>query len=138
MTRKPIRFTVAQGKHTLLDTRRGSLIPGIFYGMGFQPGLDKSGSGFCLSGALSGTASIPILWSDFFLQGVFRIAPPTLTNLLVLQKPPFEPIRDISLPLLSCQVAFVMVITSNRRGSELVALAYKEPFLVLHRDKLVL
>lgn len=58
--------------------------------------------------------------------------------LSVLQKPPFEYIREIPLLTLSQKVVFLVAITSARRVSELAALSCKSPYLVLHKDKAVL
>ncbi|CAJ0967876.1 unnamed protein product [Ranitomeya imitator] len=56
----------------------------------------------------------------------------------VLQESPFEPLQDISLPLLSWKVALFVAITSIRRVSELAALSCQTLFLTFHRDKVVL
>lgn len=82
-----------------------------------------------------------------FLQGVRYLAPPRMSplppwhlNLVlsVLQKSPFENIRNISLLALSQKVAFLVAITSARRVSELAALSCHSPYLVIHIDKVVL
>ena len=56
----------------------------------------------------------------------------------MLQKQPFEPIRHIPVILLSRKLAFLMAISSARRVSELAALSCKEPYLVCHKDNIVL
>ena len=74
-----------------------------------------------------------------FVQGVRHVAPPVRPplrpcdlNLVlsVLQDTPFEDIRKIPLTLVA--------ITSVRRVSKLAALSCKAPYLVIHRDKVVL
>ena len=66
-----------------------------------------------------------------FLKGAFNLNPPVRDpypswNLAVvlqsLAAAPFEPIRDISLKLLTIKTAFLVAITSARRGCELQAL----------------
>lgn len=58
--------------------------------------------------------------------------------LQVLQVSPFEPLQVISLRLLSKKVAFLVAITSIRRVSKLAALSYRSPFLIMHKDQVVL
>ena len=66
--------------------------------------------------------------------------PPWDLNLVlsVLQGAPFEDIRKIPLFTLSQKVFFLVAITSIRRVSELAALSCKAPYLVIHKDKVVL
>lgn len=81
------------------------------------------------------------------MQGVQHVVPPVRPplppwdlNLVLspLQKPLFENIREIPLLTLSQKVVFLVAITSARRVSELVALFCKSPYLIIHRDKVVL
>lgn len=58
--------------------------------------------------------------------------------LLTLQRPPFEPTRNCPLSILTCNDAFHIAITSARQVYELAALTCTEPFLVLHKGKIVL
>ena len=82
-----------------------------------------------------------------FLQGVIRLSPPVKIPLCpwdlnlvlsVLQKQPFEPLAHIPLVLLTRKVIFLVAITSARRVSELAALSCKEPYLIFHKDRVVL
>ncbi|KAM4012382.1 uncharacterized protein ACNLHF_004980 [Anomaloglossus baeobatrachus] len=82
-----------------------------------------------------------------FMQGASHIIPPYRRpldpwdlNLVLtaLQKPPFEPLREVSLFRLSQKVVFLVAITSLRRVSDLAALSSESPFLVFHQDKVVL
>ncbi|XP_077148511.1 uncharacterized protein LOC143809300 [Ranitomeya variabilis] len=82
-----------------------------------------------------------------FLQGVSRLVPPYRRpletwdlNLVLtaLQEPPFEPLKEVPLRLLSQKVVFLVAITSLRRVSELTALSCRRPFLAFHQDKVVL
>ncbi|CAJ0916307.1 unnamed protein product, partial [Ranitomeya imitator] len=52
------------------------------------------------------------------------------------QEPPFEPLKEVPLRLLSQKVVFLVAIISLRRVSELTALSCRRPFLVFHQDKL--
>ena len=82
-----------------------------------------------------------------FIQGVVKINLPVKSPLCpldlnlvlsVLQKKPVEPIRHIHLIILSKKLAFLIAISSARRVSELAALSCKEPYLICHKDKIVL
>ncbi|KAM4018570.1 uncharacterized protein ACNLHF_007867 [Anomaloglossus baeobatrachus] len=118
-----------------------------------QSGLEKGLSLSSLKGQVSALsvffqkrlARLPKVRT--FLQGVCHIVPPykrpldpwDLNRVLVaLQKPPFEPLKEVSFSRLSQKVAFLVAITSLRRVSELAALSSKAPFLVFHQDKVVL
>ncbi|CAJ0940563.1 unnamed protein product [Ranitomeya imitator] len=79
-----------------------------------------------------------------FLQGVSRLVPPYRRpletwdlNLVLtaLQKPPFEPLKEVPLRLLSQKAVFLVAITSLRRVSELTAISCRRPFLAFHQDK---
>ncbi|KAM4037388.1 ELMO domain-containing protein 3 isoform 1-T2 [Anomaloglossus baeobatrachus] len=118
-----------------------------------QSGMDKGLSLGSLKGQVSALsvffqkrlARLPQVRT--LLQGVCHIVPPYKRPLepwdlnrvlMALQKPPFEPLRDVSLSRLSQKVTFLVAITSLRRVSELAALSCKSPFLVFHQDKVVL
>lgn len=58
--------------------------------------------------------------------------------LSVLQRPLFETIQGLLLVLLTRKVVYLVTITSAKRVSELVALSCRGPFLVLHRDKVII
>lgn len=82
-----------------------------------------------------------------FMQGVMRLNPPVKAPLnpwdlnlvlAVLQKRPFEPISQIPLVLLTRKLIFLVAISSARRVSELAALSCKEPYLIIHKDRVVL
>lgn len=51
---------------------------------------------------------------------------------------PFEPIHDIFLTLLFYKVAFLVAISLVQRVSELSALSFMQPCVILHKDKVVL
>lgn len=55
-----------------------------------------------------------------------------------LQRPSVEASKNILLSMLTCKVAFLVVIASARQVTELAALSCKEPLLLLHRHKVVL
>lgn len=118
-----------------------------------QSGMDQ---GLALSSLKGQISALSVLFQrtlasrppvKTFLQGVAHSVPPFRRplepwdlNLVLraLQVSPFEPLRDISLRFLSWKVAFLVAITSIRRVSELAALSCKSPFLILHKDKVVL
>ena len=56
----------------------------------------------------------------------------------VLQKLPFEPLHHASLSLLTKKLIFLVAISSARRVSELAALLCKEPYMIIHDDRVVL
>ncbi|XP_069820999.1 uncharacterized protein [Dendropsophus ebraccatus] len=118
-----------------------------------QAGLDAGLALSSLKGQVSALsvffqrplASVPQVRT--FLQGVARIAPPYRhpvppwdLNLVLdaMQSPPFEPLQEVPLAILSFKVAFLVAVTSVRRISELAALSCRPPLLVLHQDKAVL
>ena len=82
-----------------------------------------------------------------FLQGVIRVNPPIKAplypwdlNLVLsaLQRQPFEPLSVIPLVLLTRKLVFLVAMASARRVSELAALSCKAPYLLLHKDRVVL
>ncbi|CAJ0968421.1 unnamed protein product [Ranitomeya imitator] len=82
--------------------------------------------------------------SKDFSSGVSRLVPPYRRPLetwdlnlvlTVLQEPPFEPLKEVSLRLPAQKVVFLVAITSLRRVSELTALSCRRPFLAFHQDK---
>lgn len=82
-----------------------------------------------------------------FIQGVTRITPPVRAPLCpwdlnlvlsVLQRQPFEPKSNIPLLLLTRKLVFLVAVTSARRVSEFAAFSCKEPYLIIHKDKVVL
>lgn len=82
-----------------------------------------------------------------FLKGMDRlfphVSPPTPAwdlNLVlsVLSGPPFEPLTSCSLLYLSYMTAFLVVITSARRVSQLRALTSEPPYTVFYKDKVQL
>lgn len=82
-----------------------------------------------------------------FIQGVPDVALPVLLlmpplnvnlSLSVLQKLSFESIPGIPLPTLSQKVAYLAAMTSAQGVSELAALYCKPPYLVIHKDWVVL
>lgn len=118
-----------------------------------QSSLDQGSSLSSLKGQISALSVLFQRTLSFrpqvktFLQGVGCCAPPFRCPLehwdhnLVLQALqvfPFEPLHDISIQLLSWKVAFLIAITSIHRVSKLAALSCRSPFLVLHKDKVVL
>ncbi|KAM9325375.1 uncharacterized protein PAF06_001534 [Gastrophryne carolinensis] len=81
-----------------------------------------------------------------FFQGVTHVRPPRKPmvpvwdlNLVLsaLQGPPFEPIHEAALAVLTLKVVFLVAITSVRRVSELAALSIQPPYFERHRDKVV-
>lgn len=89
-------------------------------------------------------ASHSLIWA--FIQGVMSINPPIVSllcpwdlNLVlsVLQNQPFEPIHHIPLVLL-IRTFFLVAISLARRVSELAAFSCKEPYLIVHKDRVVL
>ncbi|XP_041441238.1 uncharacterized protein LOC121400955 [Xenopus laevis] len=81
-----------------------------------------------------------------FLQGVGKVRPPfrdptppwDLTTVLhALQGPPFEPLASCSLKFLTWKMSFLLAITSAKRVSDIAALSQKEPWLILHQDRVV-
>ncbi|CAJ0954493.1 unnamed protein product [Ranitomeya imitator] len=118
-----------------------------------QSGLD---SGLALSSLKGQISALSVLFQrriaanlqvKTFIQGVSHVVPtyrmPLETwdlNLVlgVLQEPPFEPLQDVPLSVLSWKVAFLVAVTSIRRVSELAALSCRAPFLAFHQDKVVL
>ncbi|XP_061471530.1 E3 ubiquitin-protein ligase SMURF2 isoform X1 [Rhineura floridana] len=82
-----------------------------------------------------------------FLRGVALRSPAVVHRfpswslpkvLQALQRPPFEPIRTVSLRILSFKVLFLIAITSARRVSELGALSSARHLCVFHKDSVVL
>lgn len=82
-----------------------------------------------------------------FVEGVTHLRPPVKPplcpwdlNLVLsaLQGQPFEPIGHIPFVLLARKLFFLVAITSTRRVSELAALSCKEPFLILHQERVVM
>lgn len=55
-----------------------------------------------------------------------------------MTEPSFEPLRQVSLCLLSFKVLFLIAITSARRISELAALSIRGDLCIFHSDKIVL
>ncbi|CAJ0928066.1 unnamed protein product [Ranitomeya imitator] len=118
-----------------------------------QSGLD---SGLALSSLKGQISALSVLFQrriatnlqvKTFIQGVSHVVPPYRMpletwdlNLVlgVLQEPPFEPLQDVPLSVLSWKVAFLVAVTSIRRVSELAALSCRAPFLAFHQDKVVL
>ncbi|CAJ0941089.1 unnamed protein product [Ranitomeya imitator] len=118
-----------------------------------QSGLD---SGLALSSLKGQISALSVLFQrriatnlqvKTFVQGVSHVVPPYRMpletwdlNLVlgVLQEPPFEPLQDVPLSVLSWKVAFLVAVTSIRRVSELAALSCRAPFLAFHQDKVVL
>ncbi|XP_061443118.1 uncharacterized protein LOC133365362 [Rhineura floridana] len=103
-----------------------------------------------LSATLSRSPDKPVGSHPFvksFLRGATITAPPTVHRyptwdlhkvLSALQKPPFKPLSQVSLRLLSFKVLFLVAITSARRVSELNALSVHKNFCVFHKDRVVL
>lgn len=88
---------------------------------------------------------IPVIKA--FMEGVKRIHPPIADiapgwdlNVVLtrLMGSPFEPMHKASLKHLTLKTAFLIAITSVRRVSELQALSVLDPFVTVHRDKVVL
>ncbi|XP_061473466.1 uncharacterized protein LOC133380355 [Rhineura floridana] len=103
-----------------------------------------------LSAILSRSLDNPIGSHPFikrFLRGATVTAPPTVRHyptwdlhkvLSALQRPPFEPLSQVSLRLLSFKVLFLVAITSARRVSELNALSVHKNFCMFHKNRVVL
>lgn len=82
-----------------------------------------------------------------FLRGASNLKPPVIHRyptwelskvLQALMRAPFEPLREASLRLLSCKVAFLVAVTSARRISELAALSVRKDLCVFHSNRVVL
>ncbi|XP_026528129.1 uncharacterized protein LOC113415103 [Notechis scutatus] len=79
-----------------------------------------------------------------FLRGATNLRPPVVHRyptwdlpkvLQALTSPPFEPLREVCLRLLTCKVVFLVAITSARRISELAALSIRKDLCVFHADR---
>ena len=82
-----------------------------------------------------------------FCKGLLNLHPPvpnmcpawSLSVVLqALSSKPCKPLATTDLRLLTWKVVFLLAITSAQRASELRALRVDEPYLVFHRDKVVL
>lgn len=70
---------------------------------------------------------------------VKNIFPPWNLNWVLegLSSPPFTPINNLLISILTFKTISLVANTSARRVSELPALSVQEPFLVIHEDRLV-
>ncbi|XP_077335146.1 uncharacterized protein LOC143980678 isoform X1 [Lithobates pipiens] len=70
---------------------------------------------------------------------VSRFPPWDLTLVLEgLTRPPFEPIDQIPLRILTFKLAFLLAITSARRVGDIQAFSVKEPYFRLFEDRVIL
>ncbi|KAG8558682.1 hypothetical protein GDO81_017103 [Engystomops pustulosus] len=86
-------------------------------------------------------------WVARFIKASIRLCPTTRSSfppwdlslvLKALSGPPFEPLENLSLKLLTFKVVFLVAITSARRVSEIAALSRRPPYFTLFPDKIVL
>lgn len=98
-------------------------------------------------GALFNQSLHTLPWISKFLKAASRIQPvckstvPPWDLTLVLQcltKPPFEPIGEIPIKLLTYKTILLVAITSARRIGELQALSSKSPYMSILDDRIVI
>lgn len=94
---------------------------------------------------LESLAQHPIVRS--FIRGTTNLMPPAGHRYPTWELPkvlqafssvPFKPLRSASLRLLTCKLAFLVVITSVRHIAELAALSVREDLCVFHPNRMVL
>ncbi|XP_026545234.1 uncharacterized protein LOC113426991 [Notechis scutatus] len=147
--------------HTILAARRPStncIYQATWNILDFsQEGLDKGLSTNTLCRQVAALSSVLYIHGKGslsqnqtirrFLKGAANLRPPMVHRfptwdlpkvLRALMTEPFEPLRSISLHLLSLKVAFLVAITSARRISEMSALSVREDLCVFHPDRVVL
>lgn len=86
-------------------------------------------------------------WIARFIRGASRIrptgritTPPWDLSLVLsaLTKPPFEPVSEVSVKLLTLKAAFLVAITTARRIGEISALVINQPYMQILDDRIIL
>ncbi|XP_069833017.1 uncharacterized protein [Dendropsophus ebraccatus] len=86
-------------------------------------------------------------WVRRFMRATDRIfpsikpkLPPWDLNLVLSQltEPPFEPLADLSIKILSQKLAFLLAITSARRVGEISAFSIQQPYMSIREDRVIL
>lgn len=86
-------------------------------------------------------------WISRFMRGAERIRPTRRVStppwdlslvLSALTSPPFEPIDEVPLKLLTLKAAFLVAITTARRVGEISALVINQPYMQILEDRIIL